>query len=107
MHAEVAAHKATLISTCSYESFVDGSSSRDMSLSLSDFLKETKSVNAEIRELCFQLLDESASYITVTDLKGFINMLLDMLNHLHSWDDVIPVVRNQNPSSSRETGVSC
>ncbi|KAH0636309.1 hypothetical protein KY289_036224 [Solanum tuberosum] len=91
MHAEVAAHKATLISTCSYESFVDGSSSRDMSLSLSDFLKETKSVNAEIRELCFQLLDESASYITVTDLKCFINMLLDMLNHLQSWDDVIPV----------------
>ncbi|KAK4731604.1 hypothetical protein R3W88_024592 [Solanum pinnatisectum] len=93
MHAEVAAHKATLISTCSYESFMDGSSYRDMSLSLSDFLKETKS----IRELCFQLLDESASYITLTYLKCFINMLLDMLNHLHSWDDVIPVVRNQIP----------
>ncbi|KAG5604602.1 hypothetical protein H5410_026094 [Solanum commersonii] len=97
MHAEVAAHKSTLISTCSYESFVDGSSSADMSLSLSDFLKETKSVNAEIREVCFQLLDESASYITVTDLKCLINMLLDMLNHLHSRGDVIPVVRNQIP----------
>ncbi|KAH0633339.1 hypothetical protein KY284_036125 [Solanum tuberosum] len=45
----------------------------------------------EIRELCFQLLDESASYITVTDLKCFINMLLDILNHLQSWDDVILV----------------
>ncbi|KAH0671166.1 hypothetical protein KY289_025659 [Solanum tuberosum] len=97
MHAEVAAHKSTLIKTCSYESFVDGSSSADMSLSLSDFLKETKSVNAKIRELCFQLLDESASYITVTDLKCLINMLLDMLNHLHSRGDVIPVVRNQIP----------
>ncbi|KAK6789084.1 hypothetical protein RDI58_012883 [Solanum bulbocastanum] len=97
MHAEVAAHKSTLISTCSYESFVDGSSSADMSLSLSDFLKETKSVNAEIREVCFQLLDESTSYITVTDLKCLINMLLDMLNHLHSRGDVIPVVRNQIP----------
>ncbi|KAH0671575.1 hypothetical protein KY289_026068 [Solanum tuberosum] len=97
MHAEVAAHKSTLISTCSYESFVDGSSSVDMSLSLSDFLKETKSVNAEIREVCFQLLDESTSYITVTDLKCLINMLLDMLNHLHSRGDVIPVVRNQIP----------
>ncbi|XP_049404521.1 late blight resistance protein R1-A-like [Solanum stenotomum] len=95
MHAEVAAHKSTLISTCSYESFVDGSSSADMSLSLSDFLKETKSVNAEIREVCFQLLDESTSYITVTDLKCLINMFLDMLNHLHSRGDVIPVVRNQ------------
>ncbi|KAG5604614.1 hypothetical protein H5410_026106 [Solanum commersonii] len=97
MHAEVVAHKATLISTCSYESFMDGSSSGDMSLSLSDFLKETKSVNADIRELCFQLLDESASYITVTDLKCLINMLLDMLNHLHSRGDVIPVVRNRIP----------
>ncbi|KAH0754199.1 hypothetical protein KY290_024469 [Solanum tuberosum] len=97
MHAEVAAHKSTLISTCSYESFVDGSSSADMRLSLSYFLKEAKSVNAEIREVCFQLLDESASYITVTDLKCLINMLLDMLNHLHSRGDVIPVVRNQIP----------
>ncbi|MCE3050497.1 hypothetical protein HAX54_047383 [Datura stramonium] len=44
--------KATLISTCSYGSFVDGSGTREMSLSLSDFLLENK----PFRESCFQFL---------------------------------------------------
>ncbi|KAK4370927.1 hypothetical protein RND71_010402 [Anisodus tanguticus] len=100
MRAEVSADK--LISNCSYESTMVGRNTGEMSLSLSDFIQEIKSVNVEVRELCFQFLDESASHITVTDLKCLINMLSYMLKHLHSWGDVISIVRNQI-----ETGVSC
>lgn len=64
MNDQVAAHKAALISSCSYER-----SYGKMSFSISDFLKEIKSVNAETRELCFRLLDESVSCITISDLK--------------------------------------
>ncbi|KAJ8560581.1 hypothetical protein K7X08_022441 [Anisodus acutangulus] len=95
MRAEVSADK--LISNCSYESSMVGRNTGEMSLSLSDFIQEIKSVNVEVRELCFQFLDESASHITVTDLKCLINMLSYMLNHLHSWGEVISIVRNQIP----------
>ncbi|KAJ8529727.1 hypothetical protein K7X08_036562 [Anisodus acutangulus] len=103
----------------SYEDALDSSQSRKVSIllhlltaafklikrhakldKLDDLLiraEEIKFVNVEVRELCFQFLDESASHITVTDLKCLINMLSYMLNHLHSWGEVISIVRNQIP----------
>ncbi|XP_016456293.2 putative late blight resistance protein homolog R1B-12 [Nicotiana tabacum] len=92
MNAEVAADKAALISSYSYES-----SYGEMSLSISDFLKEIKSVNSETRELCFRLLDESVSCITISDLKCLMNMLFDMLNHLNSLCEMNSFVRNRIP----------
>ncbi|OIT29504.1 hypothetical protein A4A49_20524 [Nicotiana attenuata] len=65
MHAEVTALKLAQISGSCYVSFMDGSSTEKMRLSLSDYLQEIESVKVKVRE--------KASPCNMTSGEGLIN----------------------------------
>ncbi|CAN4121945.1 unnamed protein product [Withania somnifera] len=92
--AEVTAHKLGQISGFCYGSFVDGSSTQQMRLSLSDPLREIESVKLEFRKVFFQLLD--ASRCNMTDGEGLVNFLLNYQDRLLNYDDCpISSLKNQ------------
>ncbi|XP_060214920.1 putative late blight resistance protein homolog R1B-17 [Lycium barbarum] len=95
-HAEATAHKLAQISGSCYESFIDGSNTERMRLSLSDLLQEIDSVKVEFRKVCFQHLD--ASPCNMKDGEGLINFLLDHQDGLLHCDACsIPFLKNQIP----------
>lgn len=99
MRAEVAAHKAALISSFSYESFMDGINTRK----IFDFLQEIESVKVAVREVCFQFLDASLCNTNLTDVEGLINFLLNHLDRVLDCDagsisflkNRIPIIKKQ------------
>ncbi|CAN4094682.1 unnamed protein product [Withania somnifera] len=96
VHAEVTAHRAALISGSCYESFIDGGSSVEMSLSLAVLLQEIRSVKAEVRSVCFLDLDASPCDMTKTDVEGLVKFLLNNLDRVFTCDaGSIPFLKNQ------------
>ncbi|KAF3656185.1 putative F-box/kelch-repeat protein SKIP11-like [Capsicum annuum] len=94
MHAEVTAHKLGQICSFCYGSFVDGSSTQQMRLSLSDPLQEIESLKVEFRKVFIQLLD--ASPCNMTDGEGLNNFLLNRQDRLPNYDDCsISFLKNQ------------
>ncbi|XP_049405429.1 putative late blight resistance protein homolog R1B-23 [Solanum stenotomum] len=94
MHAEVTSHKLGQISGSCYGSSVDGSSTQQMRLPLSDLLQEIETVKVEFRKVFFQLLD--ASPCNMTGGEGLINFLSNRLDRLFNYDDrSISFLKNQ------------
>ncbi|PHU02142.1 hypothetical protein BC332_27393 [Capsicum chinense] len=94
MHAEVTAQKLGQICSFCYGSFVDGSSTQQMRLSLSDPLQEIESLKVEFRKVFIQLLD--ASPCNMTDGEGLNNFLLNRQDRLPNYDDCsISFLKNQ------------
>ncbi|XP_016492709.2 putative late blight resistance protein homolog R1B-12 [Nicotiana tabacum] len=96
LHAEATAHKLAQISGSCCESFMDGSSTERMRLSLSDLLQEIESVKVEFRKVCFQHLDSSPW--KMKDGESLINFLLNHQDGLLNCDACsIPFLKNQIP----------
>ncbi|XP_006348601.1 putative late blight resistance protein homolog R1B-23 [Solanum tuberosum] len=94
MHAEVTSHKLGQISCSCYGSSVDGSSTQQMRLPLSDLLQEIETVKVEFRKVFFQLLD--ASPCNMTGGEGLINFLSNRQDRLFNYDDCsISFLKNQ------------
>lgn len=86
MHAEATVYKLAQISGSHHESFMDGSSTEKMRLSLSDLLQEIESLKVEYKRVWFQVLDVSPCITTLTDVDGLINFLSNRLDRVLHCD---------------------